>query len=545
MRIAMTLQHAWKIDSRVIREAEALVRAGNQVLVVCRGLAEQPLTETQNGVMYQSLPRSPAVTPRQLVALFLVHLRIYSLWLVDRFKIGWRCGLRESWRSVKPLVILLPIVGLALLAKLLQMLFVVPIRYMLRTLISPIRYMLRTVFRVAFRLARPIFRMALPQRGRAIIWNVYQSWRRLGAGIQTRFRVWASSLTSRFRVWVSPLTSRIREAARIYVEPLVHLNDYAASCAGSIVEWRPDVVHIHDMVCMSGGYVAARRLGVPFVYDAHELETHTNYHLGRLTWLFIDRYQNALIRRAAGVITVCESIADWLSRKYGIDRPTVILNTPAFDMSESSGTYSETLRTHLGLTDNEKLAVYVGAVTIDRGLENCVEALQYAPGIHLALVGSRYSVTEELLVRLANQFGVSERLHLVDPVPGNLVVPFVRSATLSLIPIQNVCLSYFYCMPNKLLESVVGGLPIAIARLKELKSFLEKFPVGIEMDESSPKSIALAMQKLSEETDKYRPTDDQISTIIRHYGWESQSAKLVRLYDCLESSGLSERAQDA
>ena len=523
MRIAMTLQHEWKIDSRVIREAEALVRAGNQVLVVCRGQAAQQLTETLNGVLYQSLPRSTAVTFRQLVALFLVHLRIHSLWLVDRFKIGWRCGLRESWRSVKPLVIFLPIAGLAILARLLQMLFV-----------APIRYILRVMFRVAFRLARPIFRMALTPRGRSIIWNVYQSLRRLGGGIQSRFRIWASLLTS-----------RIREIARIYVEPLVHLNDYAVSCAGSIIEWRPDVVHIHDMVCMSGGYVVARRLGVPFVYDAHELETHTNYHLGRLTWLFIDRYQNALIRRAARVITVCESIADWLSRKYGIDRPTVILNTPAFDMSESAGTYSETLRTHLGLTDSEKLAVYVGAVTIDRGLENCVEALQYAPGIHLALVGSRYSVTEELLVRLANQFGVSERLHLVDPVPGNLVVPFVRSATLSLIPIQNVCLSYYYCMPNKLLESVVGGLPIAIAKLKELKSFLEKFPVGIEMDESSPKSIAHAMQKLSEETDKYRPTDDQISAIIAYYGWESQRAKLVRLYDGLESGALSERAQDA
>jgi glycosyltransferase involved in cell wall biosynthesis len=324
-----------------------------------------------------------------------------------------------------------------------------------------------------------------------------------------------------------------------YVEPLVHLNDYAVSCSGFIIGWRPDVVHIHDMVCMSGGYVAARRLGVPFFYDAHELETHTNYHLRRLTWLFIDRYQHALIRRAAGVITVCESIADWLSRKYAIVRPTVILNTPDFDASENTSTCNETLRAHLGLSDGEKLAVYVGAVTIDRGLENCVEALQYAPGIHLALVGSRYSVTEELLVRLADQFGVSERLHLVDPVPGNLVVPFVRSATFSLIPIQNVCLSYYYCMPNKLLESVVGGLPIAIARLKELRSFLEKFPVGTEMDESSPKSIATAMQELSEETDKYRPTGDQISAIIAYYGWESQRAKLVHLYDGLKSSVLT------
>ena len=491
MRIAMTLQHEWRIDSRVIREAEALVRVGHQVLVVCRSHAERGLVETQNGVLYQSLPRTPAVTPLRLVLLFLIHLRIYCLWLADRFKISWRSGFRETSRSLKSLVIL----GFLLVPA--------------------------ATVAILWILVRYIF----PRSPRRKIWNELQLVRKLGADVARKLK--------------------IRERVASYVEPLVHLNDYAASCSGSIVGWRADVVHIHDMVCLSGGYLAARKLGVPFIYDAHELETHTNYQLRRLTWLFIDRYQNALIRRAAKVVTVCESIAEWLSRKYGIDRPTVILNTPDLDASENTGTCNETLRTHLGLPDSEKLAVYVGAVTIDRGLENCVEALQYAPGIHLALVGSRYSVTEELLVRLADQFGVSERLHLVDPVPGNLVVPFVRSATFSLIPIQNVCLSYYYCMPNKLLESVVGGLPVAIARLKELKSFLEKFPVGIEMDESSPKSIALAMQKLSEEADQYRPTDDQISAIIRYYGWESQRAKLVRLYAGLEASVLNEDAQAA
>ena len=72
MRIAMTLQHEWRIDSRVIREAEALVRVGHQVLVVCRSHAERGLVETQNGVLYQSLPRTPAVTPLRLVLLFLI-----------------------------------------------------------------------------------------------------------------------------------------------------------------------------------------------------------------------------------------------------------------------------------------------------------------------------------------------------------------------------------------------------------------------------------------------------------------------------------------
>ncbi|HNC19642.1 glycosyltransferase family 4 protein [Accumulibacter sp.] len=523
MRIAMTLQHEWKIDSRVIREAEALVGAGHQVLVVCRSAAEREQSETQNGVVYRSLPRTPSVTSRQLLALFLVHLRVYSLWLGSRFAISWRCGLRETWRALRLLILLIPLPILGAIAKLLQVLFALPVRGLLRA-----------VFRGAFRLARPVTRLVLTAENRAAIWSAYQRWLELRNGFQSRIR-------ARISQWIS----RVRTTARSYVEPLVHLNDYAVSCAGSIVEWRPDIVHIHDMVCMSGGYLAARKLGVPFVYDAHELETHTNYHLGRLTWLFIDRYQYALIRRAAKVITVCDSIADWLSRKYHIERPTVILNTPALDRERNSSASGKTLRGCLGLTHGEKLAVYVGAVTIDRGLEHCVEALQFAPDIHLALVGARYSVTEELLKRLADQFAVAERFHLVDPVPGKEVVSFIQSADFSVIPIQNVCLSYYYCMPNKLLESVVGGLPVAIARLKELRSFLDRFPVGIAMDESSPESIALAMRVLAKDAAKYRPTPEQISAIVASYGWESQRAKLVSLYRVLAEQDSSRNRKAA
>lgn len=515
MRIAMTLQHEWKIDSRVIREAEALVGAGHQVLVVCRGATESEQSEAQNGVLYRSLPRTPSVTFGQLLALFLVHLRVYSLWLVSRFAISWRCGFRQSWRELKLMALLLPVS--------------IPV-----ALVKSLHVLLRAFFRTFFRLTRPVTRAFLKAETRAGLWSAYQRWREL-----------RSALKSKIPAPITAWMSSVRNVARSYVEPLVHLNDYAVSCAGPIIEWRPDIVHIHDMVCMSGGYVAARKLGVPFVYDAHELETHTNYHLGRQTWLFIDRYQYALIRRAAKVITVCESIADWLSRKYRIERPTVILNTPAFDGERNCSTSGQTLRSCLGLTHGETLAVYVGAVTIDRGLEHCVEALQFAPQIHLALVGSRYSVTEELLKRLADQFGVAARLHLVDPVPGNEVVPFIQSADFSVIPIQNVCLSYYYCMPNKLLESVVGGLPVAIARLKELRSFLDKFPVGIAMDENSPESIALAMQTLAKDAAKYRPTPQQISAIIAAYGWESQRAKLVSLYRGLGKRDGSESCKAA
>ena len=69
----------------------------------------------------------------------------------------------------------------------------------------------------------------------------------------------------------------------------------------------------------------------------------------------------------------------------------------------------------------------------------------------------------------AEREGVADRLHFVDPLPSEDVVGFLEDADASVIPIQNVCLSYDFCFPNKLLESVFPGLPVAVANLVELR----------------------------------------------------------------------------
>lgn len=473
MRIAMTLQHSWHNDSRVIREAEALAAAAHDVRVFCRGSGPSQVVETRNGVSYHAIPFTEGLTLGHLCKLGFVHLRIHCMWLRDRFSISARCGFRHALKALGEFSLLV-----------LAAVPAVVLAFGLKAIVKLHR--------------------VLP------------------------FKVAPQGPLARMRDGLYARRDDMRKLLARYAEPLFHLNDYAVTVVTEIARWKPDVVHVHDMISLSGGYLAARRVGVPYVYDAHELETHTNYQLSSLTWLFLARYERVLIRTAKHVITVCDSIADWLAIKYRIARPIVILNAPALDTAGPES--AETVRAHLRLTNEEKLAVYIGSVTVDRGLERCVEALRYAPEVRLALVGWRYPVMEDQLRRLADHYGVADRLHFVDPVPSRLVVSFIRGADCSLIAVQNVCLSYYFCMPNKLLESVVGHLPVAVARLKELRAFLREFPVGVEMDETDPRSIAAAMIEITRDPAKYRPTDQQIAAIAARYGWQLQKERLIRLY---------------
>ena len=96
--------------------------------------------------------------------------------------------------------------------------------------------------------------------------------------------------------------------------------------------------------------------------------------------------------------------------------------------------------------------------------------------------------------------------------------------------IQNVCLSYYFCFPNKLLESVLAGVPVAVANLPELRAFVEGHGVGVVMDETDSQSIAGAIRTVLTDPGKYRPSLEKILEIQENYGWPRQAGRLLGLY---------------
>lgn len=453
MRVVMLSQNDWRHDSRVIREAESLVKAGHDVHVLCRSAPGAPShREERGGVNYVSSTRTTRETPRSLAALARTHAAVLA-----RDARGVLRGPRRRAGAVSAWRLALFAVG---------------------TIVLPILSL------------QPIRRVA------KLLYGAHAS-----------------------------------TFARDRLEPLIYLNDFARAAASELAVLEPDVIHAHDLITLSCGARAATLLGSRLVYDAHELETHTNYHtLSRQTKRWIGRYEAILIRRCDAVLTVSDSIADWLANEYEIARPIVVMNAP----ERISATPTRTLRETIGVARDTPLVVYVGSVTVDRGLELCVEALEHLPHVHFATVGWRYEETERRMIEKATHLGVGDRLHFVDPVPSREVIGFIADADASVMAIQNVCLSYYFCFPNKLLESVFAGLPVAVADLVELRRFIDENPVGLVMDERTSRSIASTLEELLLNVDRFRPDELRIQEIARRYGWEAQESRLWDLYGRLE-----------
>jgi glycosyltransferase involved in cell wall biosynthesis len=450
----MLANNDWRIDSRVVREAEALARHGYEVTVVFRRESAAESVEENNGVRYICVPRR-RWSPWEIFPLITVHLRILA---ADARAIT-RFPLRRS-----------AAVSLLQLAAF-------PLAAVLGLAFAPLA------------LAIFAFRKKLP---------------------------------------------RVRRAVMYITQPLLYLNEYAVRCGPIVKSIDPQIVHAHDLITVSCAFLVARsNKRTCFLYDAHELESRANYWtLNRWTNYWVRRYEEVFARIARRVITVCDSIADWLAREYKISRPVVVLNVPTVlgERSAASDVRRQTVRSKLGLPAAVPLAVYVGAVTIDRGLELCVRAVALVPGLHFAFLGPRYAGTERSITLLALELGVQERTHLVDPVASAEVPGFIKDADCSVIAVQNVCLSYYFALPNKLFESAIGGVPIAAGRLVEIRRFVEENGVGVIMDETDPKDIARAIQEILSNRAKYQPTPEKLKGIADRYGWPVQEQRLIELY---------------
>ncbi len=497
-RVLMLLSGNWETDSRVKREAKALSQAGYDVHVVSDHGGSAYSTVQSEGVTYHQLP---AMSGRRLILNFpkMLTRHLQVQWCAIRVATRTK-NYREAVLTAGELAITTPLVMLSLLLGL--------------VLLTPV-FVLKLAITTAVNATAVSLRPMLPKQSPAhakllsIYANVMRGFARLSRNL------WA-------------VTYRAMQAGNF--DSIQYLNQFSVRALHVSLGLRPDVVHAHDLVTLSCGYAISQAAGVPLIYDAHELETHTNYWgLSQSNRRWIAFYEETLCQEARAVITVCESIADWLRDHYEIDRPIVVHNSPDFSQSSSYNT-QRTLRATLGFEPNVPLCVYVGSVTIDRGIEQCVQALAFSQDIHMAFVGPRYIETEKKIHEIAEELNVASRIHLIDPVPSSLVPHFLSDADCSIAAIQNVCLSYYFCFPNKLLESVFAGVPVVVGRLIELEHFVERFKVGLIADETDPRSIAEAVRTVIGNRSKFRPSSATREEIASIYGWQIQREKLLALY---------------
>ncbi|MGM7422531.1 glycosyltransferase [Cellulosimicrobium sp. ES-005] len=308
----------------------------------------------------------------------------------------------------------------------------------------------------------------------------------------------------------------------------LRLASYHARSYRALVSWRPDAIHANDANTLVPAWAAARRLGVPFVYDSHELWTHRikagHRPVARRWEAFVER---RLAPRAAAVVTVSPSIAHRLKDVLRLrELPTLVRNVPV--RSGEPDPSQGSLRRLAGLSPQDRVVVHIGAVTIGRGLEQLLSVLSRLPAdVHLVLLGPASSTFVEKLDRRAESLGVGLRVHAVGAVPPEQVAQAAADADVSVVSIEPLTLSLRFSLPNKLFESLHAGLPIVASDLPDIGQVVTDAGAGVVVDFSDPSAAARRILDTLEDGDAYRTA---ARAAARSLTWQSEVQNLVEVY---------------
>ncbi len=269
--------------------------------------------------------------------------------------------------------------------------------------------------------------------------------------------------------------------------------DYYRRAFRTVVDEGYAVFHAHDVLTLPVAAWAARRTGARLAYDSHELysEVSTLSRRERRVWRFVER---RLIRRADGIMTVCESIADELVHRYAVPKPVILLNCPPRAAAPLNLVDCGHLRAAAGLRAGEAIILYQGGYTANRGIEELIDAMRHVDYGVLVLMG--WGVIEGDLRARIRAAELSERVRMIPPAPPQRLLEFTVGADVGVIPYKAIGLNNYYTTPNKLFEYIAAGVAVAGSRFPELRRVIEGARVGVTFDPDDPHDIGLALNYL-------------------------------------------------
>jgi len=259
------------------------------------------------------------------------------------------------------------------------------------------------------------------------------------------------------------------------------------------------------------------------VYDAHEIYPELA-GLGpgeRARW---GRLERKLIRIPNAVVVPSESRADEFVRRYGIERPSVVMNCPPASPTPdpNAGPLAALRR------PGELLAVYAGGYTANRGLENLVRAAGRTERARIAMLG--FGSLENELRAIAKTEG-EDRVVFCPPVAHDEVVAAAAAADVGMAPYLPVGLNNVLAAPNKLFEYLHAGIAIAGSDLADIRRVVEEHRVGVLFDAGDPSSIATALTRLAADPPELAAMRVRAREAAPKYTWEAQERTLLGIYE--------------
>lgn len=246
---------------------------------------------------------------------------------------------------------------------------------------------------------------------------------------------------------------------------------FASAVAHELREFRPQIIHVHDVPGLFFAIVTGANRCGRVVYDAHELNSQRT-GISKLGSSLTSLVERLFWSKIDVLVSVSSSICVWYEKAYGPKKNVVIRNIhhplpPAKGLQWDG----QSARQLFDFSEKTVVFAYVGAFEEGRRLEEIVGAfsnISAASGILLMIGdGSKRASLEAL----ASDSGA---VAFVEPIPNRFLPSFLSGVDYGLCLLDAHTPNEFMALPNKVFEYVAAEVRPVTSDFPELSRIAEQ-----------------------------------------------------------------------
>jgi len=283
-----------------------------------------------------------------------------------------------------------------------------------------------------------------------------------------------------------------------------------------------DIVHCNDLNALLVGVLIKKfyNRDAKIVYDAHEYEINDRPNESQYSIKIKYFLEKRLIKYADKVMTVSDAIANEYVKLYEIPKPALVLNTPVYKSIEKKDIFRESLN----ISVDKTIFLYQGGLSKGRGIEILLDTFKNINNEKAVIVFMGYGPLEELVQTTSKEYN---NIYFHKAVTPDVLLDYTCSANFGISTIEDSCLSYRYCLPNKIFEYIMAEIPVIVSNLPEMKRLVEG-KIGVVAENNTPQGLEIAIKEALK-SDK-KELHQHIQEIKNIYNWEEQEKVLLALY---------------
>lgn len=284
-----------------------------------------------------------------------------------------------------------------------------------------------------------------------------------------------------------------------------------------LIKTDASVIFAEDIYTLPIVTLIAKLNNIKIVYNSRELYAFIG-GLSKRPFIqyIVKSIESTFINLADLILTTGEMDSEFLEKFYGLSKTLVIRNIPLFEKPQ----FTINIHEMFDIPTNYKILLYQGVLIGGRGLPTVIKAISQIQNVYLLLLGDGEAKSQ--FEEIARENDVSDRVIFAGTISQKDLINYTASADIGIALIENISISYYHALPNKLFEYIMAGLPVLSCPLPQMKKIVEEYNAGIIADPDNEDEVIDAIRRLVESDEVIRDYKFNCNKAALELNWQME-----------------------